>query len=181
LQPPAFEVSKKLPNRLFERSGTMPKALIETIDNHHGGLLRALDELEALVGGPTPGDEIAAAIGAVRRRLMAHELTAERFVVGPLRHLHLLDAGQLAALADELDQLVSDAASLTVAHPDPEAAIVFIRAARDHIDRKTRTVVPIARSALAQGRLPAVPAWYVEEVYGLQGSPGVRPPEEWLG
>ena len=107
----------------------------------------------------------------VRRKLLAHEFTVERFVVGPLRDLTVLDAGQLAALGDELDQLSQDA----------EAVAAFVRDVPTHIERKTRAVAPAARSALAEGRLSPVPRWYVEEVYGQQGDPGAHPPEEWLG
>lgn len=159
----------------------MPMALAETIDSHHGSLLRALDEVEALVEAPTAGDEIPTAIETVRRRLLAHELTAERFVVGPLRDQHLLDAHQLAALGDELDRLSADAVGLAGGQPDAVAVTAFVRRVRGHIERKARAVVPAARSALADGRLSAVPRWYVEEIYGLQGGPGARPPEEWLG
>jgi len=159
----------------------MPMALIETIESHHGGLLRALDEVEALVAAPTTTDGLAPAIEEVRRELLAHELTAERFVVGPLRHLHLLDAEQLATLADELARLSRDAAKLTCGKPDIAAVAAFVRHLRDHIERKARAVVPTARSALADGRLSPVPRWYVEEVYALQGGPAARWPEEWLG
>ena len=159
----------------------MPMALAETIDGHHGSLLRALDEVEALIEASTTGDELPTAIETVRRRLLAHELTAERFVVGPLRDLHLLDAGQLAALGDELELLSEDAIGLALGKPDGAAVAAFVRRVRAHIERKARAVVPTARSALADGRLPAVPRWYVEEIYGLQGGPGARPPEEWLG
>jgi len=159
----------------------MPMALAETIDSHHGSLLRVVDELETLIEAPTTGDELATAIETVRRRLLAHELTAERFVVGPLRHLHMLNADQLAALGEELDRLSEDAVGLACGTPNVAAVAAFVRRVRAHIERKARAVVPAARSALADGRLSAVPRWYVEEVYGLQGGPGARPPEEWLG
>jgi hypothetical protein len=84
-------------------------------------------------------------------------------------------------LSDELDRIAFDAARLTSHAPDAGAVAAFVRATRDHIERKTRAVVPVARSALADRRLPAVPRWYVEEVYGQQGGPGAHPPEEWLG
>lgn len=155
--------------------------LIEMIDSHHGGLLPALDEVEALVAAPTAFDELAAAIEEARRELLAHELTTERFVVGPLRHLRLLDAQELATLRDELDRLSGDALELTCGRPDTAAVAAFLRRVRDHIERKARAVVPTARSALADGRLSAVPPWYVEEVYGLHGGPVARQPEEWLG
>jgi hypothetical protein len=160
---------------------TMPMALIETIDSLHGGLLQALDEVEALLAPPATPDELTAAIEEARRELLAHELTAERFVVGPLRHLHLLDAEQLAALGDELDRLSREAIGLTCGRPDVAAVRVFVRRVRDHIERKARAVVPTARSALADGRLSAAPRWYVEEVYGLRGGPVARWPEKWLG
>jgi len=159
----------------------MPRALVETIDSHHRHLLRALDRVEALLQAPTSGDELAAAIETVRRRLLAHERTAERFVVGPLRGLRLLEGGELDALRAELDQLSQDAVRLTEGEPDAEAVAAFVRDARRHIRRKTRAVAPAARAAAAAGRLSAVPRWYVEEVYGQQGEPGARPPEEWLG
>ena len=159
----------------------MPMALAETIDSHHGSLLRALDEVEALIEAPTAGDELPTVVETVRRRLLAHELTAERFVVGPLRDLHLLDTDQLAALGDELDRLSADAVGLAGGKPDVAAVAALVRRVRAHIERKARAVVPAARSALADGRLSAVPRWYVEEIYGLQGGPGARPPEEWLG
>ncbi len=159
----------------------MPKALVETIDNHHRDLLRALDRVEALVRAPTTGNELAAAIETVRRRLLAHELTAERFVVGPLRDLHLLVDGELDGLGAELDQLSQDAVRLGSGEPDAEAVAAFVRDARNHIQRKTEAVAPAAHAAAAAGRLSAVPRWYVEEVYGQQGDPGTRPPEEWLG
>lgn len=162
-------------------ASTMPKALVQTIDAHHRGLLRALDQVEALVVAPTTGHELAAAIEAVRRKFLAHELTAERFVVGPLRHLHLLDDRELDALGADLDQLSGDAVRLISGEPDAAAVAAFVRGVRDHIERKTRAIVPAARSAVAEGRLAAVPRWYVEEVYGRQGGPGARPPEEWLG
>jgi hypothetical protein len=159
----------------------MPMALIETIDSHHGGLLRALDAVEALVAAPTTPDELTAAIEEARRKLLAHEQTAERFVVGPLRHLHLLNADQLAVLEDELDRLSREAVRLTCGQPDVAAVAVFVRCVRDHIERKAQAIVPTACSALANGRLATVPRWYVEEVYAQQGGPGARPPEEWLG
>jgi len=98
-----------------------------------------------------------------------------------LRDLHLLDAHQLAALGDELDRLSADAVGLAGGPPDSAAVATFLRRVRGHIERKAWAVVPAARSALADGRLPAVPRWYVEEIYGLQGGPGARPAEEWLG
>ncbi len=159
----------------------MPMALADTIDSHHGSLLRALDEVEALLEATKTGDELPTAIETVRRRLLAHELTAERFVVGPLRDLHLLDADQLAALGDELDLLSKDAVALALGKPDGAAVAAFVGRVRAHIERKAGAVVPAARSALADGRLSAVPRWYVEEIYELQGGPGARPPEEWLG
>jgi hypothetical protein len=159
----------------------MPQVLVETIDSHHRELLRALDRVEALVRAPRSGDELATAIETVRRSLLAHELTAERFVVGPLRDSHLLVDGELDALRAELDQLSQDAVRLGNGEPAPEAVAAFVRDARRHIQRKTRAVAPAARAAAAAGRLSAVPRWYVEEVYGQQGDPGARPPEEWLG
>ena len=163
----------------------MPMTLVETIDLHHAALGRALDQIEALVSSSRHDDALATALDGLRRTLVAHELTTERFVVGPLRHLRLLDARQLAALGAELEQLADDAARLTLTfeedEPDPGAVTAFIRAARAYMERKGQVVVPAARSALANGRLPNVPAWYVEEVYGLQGGPAPRWPEEWLG
>ena len=159
----------------------MPRALIETIDSHHGALLRALDRIEALASSSPHDEALATALDGLRRKLVAHERTAERFVVGPLRHLRLLDARQLAALGAELERLVDDGARLTSDTPAPSAVAAFVRAARAYIERKGQAVVPTARSALANGRLPDVPAWYVEEVYGLQGGPASRWPEEWLG
>jgi hypothetical protein len=155
--------------------------LIEAIDGHHRGLLRTLDKVEVRVTAPAPADELAAAIEAVRHKLLAHEVTAGRFVVGPLRHLHLLDDGELDELGDELDQLSQDAVRLSSGEPDAGAVAAFVRRIRDHIERMARAVEPAARSAVAEGRLSAVPRWYVEEVYWLQGGPGPRPPEEWLG
>jgi hypothetical protein len=159
----------------------MPMALIETIDSHHGGLLRALDEVEALLAAPTNREELMAAIEEARRELLAHELTAERFVVGPPRHLRLLDARELAALGHERDRLSRDGVQLSCGQPELAAVAVFVRRAREHIERKARAVVPTARSALADGRLPAGPRWYAQEVYGLQGGPVEAWPEEWLG
>ncbi|MCG6922601.1 MAG: hypothetical protein LJF15_16165 [Acidobacteria bacterium] len=159
----------------------MPMALIETIDSHRGGLLRALDKVEALVGAPTTGDELVAAIETVRHKLLAHEVTAGRFVVGPLRHLHLLDDRELDALGDERDQLSQEAVRLVNGRPDARAVAAFVLAVRDHVERKALAVAPVARSALAEGRLSPVPRWYVEEVYAEQGDPEARPPEEWLG
>ena len=158
----------------------MPRALIETIDSHHGALLRALDRIEALASSSPHDEALATALDGLRRKLVAHERTAERFVVGPLRHLRLLDARQLAALGAELERLVDDAARLTSGTPDAGAVDLFVQAARAHIERKVRAVVPAARAALAEGRLAAVSAWYFEEVYGLQGGPAPRWPEEWL-
>jgi hypothetical protein len=165
----------------MERTVAMPMTLIETIDSHHGALLRTLDEIEATVSSSTQDDALATAVDVLLRKLAAHEVTAERFVVGPLRHLRLLDAGRLAALADELAQLADDAAKLTSDKPDPDAVAAFVRAARAHIERKVQAILPAARSALADGRLAGAPAWYVEEVYGLQGGPAPPWPEEWLG
>ena len=159
----------------------MPKALVETIDSHHRNLLRALDRVEALVRTPTSRDQFAAAIEAVRRGLLGHELTAERFVVGPLCDLRLLVHGELDALGAELAHLSEEAVRLAVGAPDPEAIAAFLRDVRDHIERKTRAVGPAARAAAAAGRLPAVPRWYVEEVYAQHGDPDARPHEEWLG
>jgi hypothetical protein len=159
----------------------MPTALIEAIDSHRGGLHRALDRVEALVGTPTAVDELVAAIETVRRKLLAHKSTSERLVVHPLRHLRLLDPAQLAVLGDELDQLSRDAVRLTSRTPDARAVAAFVIAVRDHIEREARAVVPAARSALADGRLSAVPRWYVEEVYGRQGDPEAHWADEWLG
>ena len=159
----------------------MPMTLIEIVDGHHGRLLRALGDIEALLTTPGSPRDLAGAIETLRRELLAHDLTAERFVVGPLRHQHLLDVGELAALGAELDQLSGDAVGLEVGEPDHAVVAGFVRRVRDHIERKARAVVPAARSAVAGGRLPAVPRWYVEEVYGQQGGPGERPAEEWLG
>ncbi len=159
----------------------MPKVLVETIDSHHRSLLRALDRVEGLLRAPASGDEVAAAIETVRRGLLAHELTAERFVVGPLRDLHLLVDGELDALGSELDHLSEEAVRLGNGEPEAEAVAAFVREVRDHIERKTRAVGPAAQAAAAEGRLTAVPRWYVEEVYGQQGDPEARPHEEWLG
>ena len=159
----------------------MPRALVETIHAHHLGLLRALDEVERLVRASTTSRELTAAIEAVRRMLLAHELTAERFLVGPLRHQHLLDDRELDALRAEIDQLSEDAVRLSSGEPDAAAAAAFVRDARHHIGRRTRAIAPAARAAAAEGRLPAVPRWYVEEAYGQQGDLEARPPEEWLG
>jgi hypothetical protein len=159
----------------------MPMALIETIDSQHGALLRALDEVDALVAAPTTAEQLAGAIEEARRELLAHALTAERFVVGPLRHLHLLDARQLAALAAELDGLSGDALRLACGPPDLAAAAVFVRGVREHVERKTQVIMPAARSALAEGRLSSVPGWYVEELYARQGGPAATWPEQWLG
>ena len=159
----------------------MPMTLVETIDNHHRDLLRALDEVEALVAAPAPVDELAAAVEAVRHSLLAHEVTAERFVVAPLRHLHLVNNRELDALRDERDQLSQDAVHLTGREPDAEAVTAFVRRVREHIGRKVRAVQPAARYAVAEGRLSAVPRWCIDEVYERQGGPGIRPSEEWLG
>jgi hypothetical protein len=159
----------------------MPKALVETIDGQHRGLLQALDRVEELARASSTGDELAGAIETARRELVAHELTAERFVIAPLRRLHLLKDGELDALGAELDRLSREAVRLEDGEPDAEAVAAFIRDARDHIERKTRAVGPTARAAARAGRLAAVPRWYVEEVYGHGGGPGGRPPEEWLG
>jgi hypothetical protein len=156
-------------------------ALADTIESHHEGLIRALDEVEALVGLPTTPIELVAAIEGARRELLAHELTIERLVVAPLRDLHILDTRLLATLADELDDLSWDALWLTCGKPEAQAVLAFVGRVRAHIERKARTVVPAARSALAEGRLPAVPRWYVDEVYGLQGGRAGPGSEEWLG
>ena len=92
-----------------------------------------------------------------------------------------MDAHQLAALGDELDRLTRDAFGLTSGQPDIAAVAAFLRRVRDYVERKARAVVPTARAALADGRLPAVPAWFVDEVYGLQGGAVGHWPEEWLG
>ena len=159
----------------------MPTALIEAIENHRGGLHRALDRVEALVGAPKAADELAAAIETVRRKLLAHESSSERLVVLPLRHLHLLDPGQLAELGDELDQLSRAAVRLSSGTPDARAVAAFVVAVREHIEREARSIVPTARSALAEGRLSAVPRRYVEEVYERQGDAEAHWAEEWLG
>jgi hypothetical protein len=159
----------------------MPMALAETIDIHHEDLLRTLDEAETLIEARAPGDALPRAVGTVRRRLLAHRLTAERFVVGPLRQLQLLDPHELADLDDELDHLTRDAVSLTSGRPDVTAVAAFLRRVRAHIERKARAVVPTARFALGDGRLTAVPGWRLDEFYGLQGGPSERRPEEWLG
>jgi hypothetical protein len=159
----------------------MPMALADTMDSHHEGLLRALDDLEVLVATSAARDELIPAIEEARRELLAHELTAERLVVAPLRRLHVLDTRQLAVLADELNDLSWDALRLTCGKPEVRGVLSFVRRARAHIERKARTVVPAARSALAEGRLPAVPRWYVDEVYGLQGGRAGPGSEEWLG
>jgi len=159
----------------------MPMTLIETIDSHHRGLLRALEQVEELASTPESAGELAAAIEAVRHSLLAHEVTAGQFLVGPLRHLRLLDDKQLDALGDELDQLSREAVRLASGEPDLGAITTFVLEARRHIERKARAVAAAARAAIAEGRLPAVPRWYVDEVYDQQGGPGARPPEEWLG
>jgi hypothetical protein len=156
-------------------------ALIGTIESQHGRLCGALDTLEALVEAAAPEDELRRAVAAVRRTLMAHEVTAERFVVGPLRILRLLDAEQLSALRDELDDLHDESARLATAAADAGAVAHFARATRDHIERKSRAIVPTARVALREGRLPAVPEWFVDEFYALQGGPAESWAEEWLG
>jgi hypothetical protein len=159
----------------------MPEILAEALGSHHRGLLRALDEVDALAAAPAPAAELAAAIEAVRHSLLAHEVTVGRFVVGPLRHLHLLDGQQQDALGNELDRLSEDAVRLTSGEPDAGAVVTFVRRVRDHMERKARAVGPAVRSAVAEGRLSAVPRWYLDEVYGQQGGPGARPSEEWLG
>ena len=159
----------------------MPLTLGETIAGHHRGLLRALEKIEALVGTPGTDHDLAAAIETVRRKLLAHELTAERFVVGPLRRLHLLDERELGTLADERDQLSQDAVRLTSRRLDAGSVDAFVRGVRHHIEGRIRAVGPAARSAALEGRLPAVPLWYVEEVYGQHGDAGAHCPEEWLG
>jgi hypothetical protein len=156
-------------------------ALIGTIQSQHRRLFGALDTLEALAEAAAPEDELQGAVEAVRRTLVAHDATAERFVVGPLRILRLLDAEQLSTLRDELDDLNDESARLATAATDVEAVAHFARATRDHIERKARAVVPAARMALREGRLPAVPEWFVDEFYGLQGGPAEGWPEEWLG
>ncbi|MCG6927189.1 MAG: hypothetical protein LJF30_18020 [Acidobacteria bacterium] len=159
----------------------MPEVLVEAIDSHHRALLRSLDQVDALAAAPSPAHELAAAIEAVRHSLLAHEVTAGRFVVGPLRHLHLLDEGQLDAFGDELEQLSEDAVRLASGEPDAAAVAAFVRRVRDHIGRKAGAVEPAVRSAVAEGRLSGVPRWYLDEVYEQQGGPGARPSEEWLG
>lgn len=159
----------------------MPMTLVETIDTHHRDLLRALDEVEALVAASAPADELGAAVEAVRHSLLAHEVTAERFVVAPLRRLHLLNSRELDALGDERDELSQDAVRLTTGEPDAGALAAFVRRVREHIVRKARAVEPAAHYAAAEGRLAAVPRWRIDEVYERQGGPGARRSEEWLG
>jgi hypothetical protein len=159
----------------------MPMTLADAINDHHAELLRAVEQVEACLAARTTGDELTAAIETVRRGLLAHDLTAERFVVAPLRDLRLLDADRLAALEHEADRLSQDAIGLARGQPDRAAVAAFVRRIRAHVERKARTVVPAARSALAGGRLTPVPRWYVDEVYGLQGGGSESWAEEWLG
>ena len=67
----------------------------------------------------------------MRRRLLAHDLTAERFVVGPLRHLHLLGADRLGALEEEAHRLSRDALVLARGEPDRAAVAAFVHRLRD--------------------------------------------------
>jgi hypothetical protein len=159
----------------------MPTALADAIEEHHGDLRRAVERVEACLQAGTTGDELAAAVETVRRGLLAHDLTAERFVVGPLRHLHLLETDRLSALEQEAHHLSRDALVLIHGEPDRAAVAAFAQRLRDHIERKARIVVPTARAALASGRLESAPRWYVEEIYELQGGRPGSWAEEWLG
>lgn len=159
----------------------MPMILVETIDSHHRDLLRALGEVEELVAASAPADELAAAVEGVRHSLLAHEATAERFLVAPLRRLQLVNNRELDALGDERDRLSQDALQLTSGEPAAEALDAFVRRVREHIARKARAVEAAARYAVAERRLSAVPRWCIDEVYEGQGGPGTRPSEEWLG
>ncbi len=150
--------------------------LVQMIERQHGELFGCLDRLEALVGTRACRDETLSALEDVRHALLAHERTAERFVVVPLSQQHLLDTGQLGSLRAEADDLAGEAARLLGQDPPPEVLAAFIEAARAHIEREARIIVPVARGALDAGRLHAVPAWCVEEVYG-----GGAWPEQWLG
>jgi hypothetical protein len=156
-------------------------ALIGTIESQHRRLFGALDSLEALAEAAAPEDELRRALEEVHRTLVAHEVTAEHFVVGPLRILRLLDTEQLSALRDELEDLSNESAQLATAVPDVETVAHFARATRDHVERKARAVVPAARAAVCERRLPAVPKWFVDDFYALQGGPVESWPEEWLG
>lgn len=152
-------------------------ALIQMIESERRELLERLDRLEALVETRAGRGETLSALEDVRRALLAHHRTEERFVVAPLRDQQLLDTEQLGSLHAELDDLTGDAARFLGQNPPPEVLAAFIGAVRAHVERQARVIVPVARGALDAGRLPAAPAWCVEEVYGQRGTW----PEQWLG
>jgi hypothetical protein len=159
----------------------MPTPLVDAMEEHDGDLRRAVEWVDACLGAGKTPDELTAALETVRRRLFAHDVTAERFVVGPLRHLHVPEADRLCALEDEAHGLWRDALVLARGEPDRAAVAAFVRRLRDHIERQARIVVPTVRAALASGRLTPVPRWYVEEIYELQGGRSGSWAEEWLG
>jgi hypothetical protein len=159
----------------------MSTTLADAIEEHHGDLRRAVERVQACLGTRKTDAELTAAIETVRRRLLAHDVTAERFVVGPLRHLHLLGADRIYALEDEAHRLSRDALVLSRGAPNRAAVAAFVQRLEDHIERKARMVVPTARAALSSGCLPPVPRWYVEEIYELQGGRSGSWAEEWLG
>lgn len=159
----------------------MPMTLIERIGAHHEDLVAALEQLEVLARSSTPDVVLPAKLDALRHRLLAHELTTDRLVVGPLCRLRLLDAGEFDRLGDELTRLAERADGLSRSQPDAEAVRALVEAIRHHLERRARALDPAARSALAEGRLSRVPGWYVEDVYELHGGPVAHTPEEWLG
>jgi hypothetical protein len=161
------------------RARTMP--MIGSIESQHRGLLRALELLEGLAEVCRTRDELAHAVEELRRALLAHELTAERFILTPLRRLRRLDADAATALRAELDDLAADALRLATGDPDAGAVTDFAAATRKHIERQAELVVPVARDALAHGELPSVPAWCVDEAFWLRGGPAESWPEQWLG
>jgi hypothetical protein len=155
--------------------------MIGSIERQHRELLRSLERLEALVRARGSCEELAHAIEDVRREMLAHELTAERFIVGPLCRLHHLDANVARELRAELDDLAADALRLVTDDPGRRAIEDFVGAARRHIEHQARRIVPAAQDALARGELPAAPAWCVDEAFGPGGGPAVSWPEQWLG
>jgi hypothetical protein len=156
-------------------------ALIGSIENQHGAILRALGRLEALIQAEAASHELGHAVETVRREMLAHERATEQFVIRPLRRLDRLDEAELRALRAELEELVVEALRLAAGQPRPERVREFIRAAQEHIERQSHLVVPVARDALARGELRAGSTWYVDEVHGLDGGASSSWPEQWLG